>query len=73
MPLQRLEIEDVIALADKLGIHLTATEARIFTGRLQDQIGAMEAFLELRIEERRDEQCRPPPHSLEPQSPRTRG
>ena len=53
MPLQRLEIEDVIALAGTLGIHLTATEARIFTGRLQDQIGAMEAFLELRIEEQR--------------------
>ncbi len=53
MPLQRPEIEDVIERADKLGIHLTATEARIFTSRLHEHIASMEEFLELRIEEHR--------------------
>jgi amidase len=53
MPLQRPEVEDVVLLARELDIHLTATEARIFTSRLQDQIGAMDEFLELRIEEQR--------------------
>jgi amidase len=53
MPLQRPEVEDVIELAARLGIHLTPTEARIFTDRLQGQIDDMEEFLELRIEEHR--------------------
>lgn len=53
MPLQRPEIDDVIDLADTLGIHLTPTEARIFTDRMQKQIDDMEEFLELRIEEHR--------------------
>ncbi|MDP6707609.1 MAG: amidase family protein [Alphaproteobacteria bacterium] len=53
MPLQRPEIEDVIELAKTLGIRLTATEARIFTDRLQKHIESMEKFLELRIEEHR--------------------
>jgi len=53
MPLQRPDVEDVVELAARLGIHLTATEARIFAGRLKDNIGAMEDFLELRIEEHR--------------------
>ena len=53
MPLQRLESEEVVDLADRLGIQLTATEARIFTDRMQDQIDSLEEFLELRIEEER--------------------
>src|SRR5437016_4818120 len=53
MPLQRPDIDEVIALAGEFGIHLTPIEARIFTGRLQDQIAAMEEFIELRLEEHR--------------------
>jgi amidase len=53
MPLQRLESDEVVELADRLGIQLTATEARIFTDRLQGQIDSLEEFLELRIEEDR--------------------
>lgn len=53
MPLQRPEIEDVVDLANTLGIHLTHAEARIFTNRVQEHVAAMEAFLELRAEEHR--------------------
>jgi amidase len=53
VPLQRPDIEEVVALGAKFGIHLTPTEAHIFTDRLRDQVGAMEKFLELRIEEHR--------------------
>jgi amidase len=53
VPLQRPEVEEVVALAAKFSIHLTPTEARIFAERLRDQIEAMEEFLELRIEEHR--------------------
>lgn len=53
MPLQRPEVEDVIELAEKLGIRLTTTEARIFANRLHEHVGMMEEFLELRIEEHR--------------------
>ncbi|MBM3490005.1 MAG: amidase [Alphaproteobacteria bacterium] len=53
MPLQRPEIDDVIAEARRLGIRLTQTEARIFTGRHHDHIAVMEAFLELRVAEHR--------------------
>ena len=49
----RLETDDVIELAAGLGIRLTSTEARIFTDRMRQQIGEMENFLELRIEEHR--------------------
>lgn len=38
MPLQRPEVEEVVALAEQLGIHLTASEARIFTDRLKGQV-----------------------------------
>ena len=47
------DIDDVIALSGELGIHLTPIEARIFASRLQDQIAAMEEFIELRLEEHR--------------------
>jgi amidase len=53
MPLQRLDVEDVIELATRFGIHLTAPEARIFANRLEGQVDDMEQFLELRIEEHR--------------------
>lgn len=53
MPMQRLETAEVAALAEGLGIHLTATEAAIFTVRMTEQIDALEAFMELRIEEHR--------------------
>ena len=53
MPLQRPDLEEVVALAAKFSIHLTTTEAGIFAERLRDQIEAMEEFLELRIEEHR--------------------
>ena len=53
MPLQRPDEDDVLELAARLGIHFTAAEARIFTSRLHDQIGAMEDFLELRVDEQR--------------------
>jgi amidase len=53
MPLQRPDVDGVIELAARIGIRLTAAEARIFTGRLADQIGALEDFLELRIAEHR--------------------
>ena len=53
MPFQRPEIEDIVDLANTLGIHLTHTEARIFTDRVQEQVAAMETFLELRAEEHR--------------------
>jgi len=53
MPLQRPEIEDVAQAANQLDIHLTPTEARIFTDRFQKQVKEMEEFLELRIEEHR--------------------
>jgi amidase len=53
MPLQRLETEDVVNAAGKLGIHLTPTEATIFTDRMQQQVRDMEDFLELRVEEHR--------------------
>jgi amidase len=53
MPLQRLESGEVVELAGGLGIHLTPTEARIFTNRLQEQIEDMEELLELRVEEHR--------------------
>ena len=60
MPLQRPEVEEVAALAERLGIRLTASEARIFTDRLKGQVDSMEEFLELRIEE-----ARPPLRHLE--------
>jgi amidase len=60
MPLQRPEADEVIALAERLGIHLTGAEARIFTDRLKDQVDSLEEFLELRIEE-----ARPPLRHLE--------
>ena len=53
MPFQRPESEEVVDLADRLGIHLTPTEARIFTNRLHGQIETLEEFLELRLEEHR--------------------
>lgn len=53
MPLQRPDVDGVLELAASIGIRLTPTEARIFAGRLADQIGALEEFLELRIEEHR--------------------
>jgi amidase len=53
MPLQRPEIAEVVELASAFGIHLTQTEARVFTNRIQQQVEAMEAFLELRAEEHR--------------------
>jgi hypothetical protein len=43
----------LVELADALGIRLTQTEAGIFASRLHEHIAAMEAFLELRIEEHR--------------------
>ena len=68
MPFQRPEIDDIVDLASALGIHLTQTEARIFTDRIQHQVAAMETFLELRAEEHRpplrylerDPEYRPP-------------
>lgn len=53
MPLQRPETDDVVALAETFGIHLTPGEARIFTDRLHSQIDDLEQFLELRIDEHR--------------------
>lgn len=53
MPFQRLETDDVIELARKFGIHLTPTEARIFTDRMLGQIEDMEEFFEARIPEHR--------------------
>ena len=53
MPYQRPEDEDVIALAAELGIKFTKTEARLFRVRLHEQVEALEAFHELRIEEER--------------------
>jgi amidase len=53
MPLQRLETSEVVEYADRLGIHLTLTEARIFTDRMQEHVKDMEEFLELRVEEHR--------------------
>ncbi|CAH2406135.1 amidase family protein [Mesorhizobium escarrei] len=53
MPLQSPEIDDLVEAASKLDIHLTTTEARIFTDRFKKQVGDMEDFLELRIEEHR--------------------
>ncbi len=53
MPLQRPDVKEVVELAESLGIRLTVTEAEIFRTRLLEHIGAMEAFLELRIEEDR--------------------
>ncbi len=60
MPLQRPETDEVVALAERLGIHLTGSEARIFTDRLKSQVDTLEEFLELRIEE-----ARPPLRHLE--------
>jgi amidase len=53
MPLQRPEADEVVALAERLGIHLTSSETRIFTDRLKSQVDSLEEFLELRIEEAR--------------------
>ncbi|MGI9336594.1 MAG: amidase family protein [Gammaproteobacteria bacterium] len=53
MPIQYPEVEDVMGIASELGIELTQTEARIFRTRIVEQIEAMEAIQELRIEERR--------------------
>ncbi len=60
MPLQRPEADEVVALAERLGIHLTGSETRIFTDRLKSQVDSLEEFLELRIEE-----ARPPLRHLE--------
>jgi amidase len=60
MPLQRPEEDEVVDLAERLGIHLTGSEARIFTDRLKGQVDSLEEFLELRIEE-----ARPPLRHLE--------
>ncbi len=51
MPLQRPDIEDVVELASTFHIHLTHTEARVFTDRMQQQVEKLEEFLELRAEE----------------------
>ena len=53
MPFQRLDDDDVIALAAELGIRLTGTEARLFRVRLNEHVEALEEFQELRIEEER--------------------
>jgi amidase len=53
MPLQRPEADEIVDLADSLGIHLTGAEARIFTDRMKRQLDSLEEFLELRIEEER--------------------
>ena len=45
MPLQRPDADGVLELAARIGIRLTAAEARIFAGRLADQIGGLEDFL----------------------------
>lgn len=46
-------IEDVLAYGEALGLRLTPTEARIMQSRMFEQIAALEAFNELRIEEQR--------------------
>ena len=69
MPYQRPEEKEVIELAAELGIHLTATEARLFRSRVLEHVDAMESFHELRIREdrpplgrrRRDPGHRPTP------------
>lgn len=53
MPMQRPDVNDVIELAEELGIHLTAPEAGMFRTRMLEHIDALEAFQELRIAEDR--------------------
>jgi amidase len=51
MPLQRPETDEFIAAADLIGIHLTRTEAGIFTEQMHKYLDGLESFLDLRIEE----------------------
>ena len=51
--LRRPELDEILELAKGLGFNLTPTEARIIQPRMVEQIGAFEAFNELRIEEQR--------------------
>jgi amidase len=50
---RRPEVDEVIAYGKVLGFDLSPTEARIMQSRMTDTIAALEAFNELRVEERR--------------------
>ncbi|MCI0546984.1 MAG: amidase [Candidatus Rokubacteria bacterium] len=51
--LRRPDVEEVLGYGRALGFDLTPTEARIIQSRMVDTVAALEAFDELRVEERR--------------------
>src|SRR5207302_5971328 len=47
------DIEEVMAIAKKLGIHLGADEAALYQKYLGEQMGELDAFAQARLEESR--------------------
>lgn len=63
------DVDDVVAIADTLGIHLVADEAVLYRKYLADRLATMDAFVQARIDENppplrsaaREPGCRPTP------------
>src|SRR4029450_3909107 len=51
--LRRPDVDEVMEYGRALGFDLTATEARMIQARMMDTVAALEAFDEMRVEERR--------------------
>ena len=51
--LRRPDVDEVIEYGRALGFDLTPTEARMIQARMMDTVAALEAFDEMRVEERR--------------------
>ncbi|HEX7215809.1 MAG TPA: hypothetical protein VF578_16480 [Methylomirabilota bacterium] len=51
--LRRPDVEEVMEYGRALGFDLTPTEARLIQARMMDTVAALEAFDEMRVEERR--------------------
>ncbi|BBE71857.1 amidase family protein [Oharaeibacter diazotrophicus] len=53
MPFQRLDRGQVAELAEGLGIRLSEDETAVFAERMAEQVGALDDFMEMRLEEHR--------------------
>ena len=51
--LRRPDVDEVIEYGRALGFDLTSTEARMIHARMMDTVAQLEAFDEMRVEERR--------------------
>ena len=61
--LRRPDVDEVMEYGRVLGFDLTPLEARMIQARMMDTIAALEAFDEMRVEERR------PPHRITDRDP----